>query len=77
MSNPPKPANLSPAEKNKRYAAHGTATITDPGVFLAKVSDFLDNAGSLGDLRDADKRNRLRGKYVPLVPAFAAAADRH
>lgn len=77
VSNPPKPADLSPAEKNERYVAHVTATIDDPRVFLVKVSDFLDNAGSLGDLQDADKRNRLRTKYAPLVPVFARAASQH
>lgn len=77
VSNPPKPANLSRAEKNERYAAHVTATITDPRMFLVKVSDFLDNAGSLGDLQDADKRNRLRTKYAPLVPVFVQAASTH
>lgn len=77
VSNPPKPAGLSPAEKNERYAAHVTATIADPRVFLVKVSDFLDNAGSLGDLQDADKRNRLRAKYAPLVPVFLRAASTH
>ncbi|OZE96523.1 HD domain-containing protein [Rhodococcus sp. 14-2686-1-2] len=77
VSNPQKPANLSPAEKNEHYAAHVTATIADPGVFLVKVSDFLDNAGSLGDLQDADRRNRLRARYVPLVPVFLRAASAH
>lgn len=77
VSNPPTPAGLSRAQKNELYAEHVTATITDPRVFLVKASDFLDNAGSLGDLRDADKRNRLRNKYSPLVPVFLHAAEVH
>ncbi|MGA9874167.1 MAG: hypothetical protein WBQ44_23910 [Rhodococcus sp. (in: high G+C Gram-positive bacteria)] len=42
-----------------------------------KVSDFIDNAGSLSALADVDKRTRLRNKYLPLAPVFHEAARRH
>lgn len=77
VSNPPKPADLSRAEKNELYSAHVTKTITDRRVFLVKVSDYLDNAGSLDDLQDAGTRDRLRTKYAPLVPVFIRAAEVH
>ncbi|WP_186629433.1 HD domain-containing protein [Rhodococcus sp. BP22] len=77
VTNPPRPAGLSKEQKNTAYVEHVKAVIADPRVFLVKVTDFIDNAGSLSALTDLDKRNRLRAKYAPLVPIFQQMALRH
>lgn len=77
VTNPPRPAGLTKEQKNATYVEHVKTVITDPRVFLVKVADFIDNAGSLSALTGLDKRNRLRTKYAPLVPIFQQSALRH
>ncbi|WP_072804156.1 HD domain-containing protein [Rhodococcoides yunnanense] len=77
VTNPPRPSGLTIELKNAAYVEHVTAVIDNPRVYLVKVSDFIDNAGSLSALADPVKRNRLREKYGPLVPIFQDAALRH
>ncbi|QCB52011.1 HD domain-containing protein [Rhodococcus sp. PAMC28707] len=77
VTNPPRPAGLSKEQKNTAYVEHVKAVIADPRAFLVKVTDFIDNAGSLSALTDLDKRNRLRAKYAPLVPIFQQMALSH
>ncbi|MET4049530.1 MULTISPECIES: HD domain-containing protein [unclassified Rhodococcus (in: high G+C Gram-positive bacteria)] len=77
VTNPPRPAGLTKEQKNAAYLEHVKAVITDPRVFLVKVTDFIDNSGSLSALTDLDKRNRLRTKYAPLVPIFQEMALSH
>ncbi len=74
VTNPPRdPAR----DKAEQYAEHVTAAIADPRVFLVKLADFVDNAGSLKYLTDDAKRSKLAAKYAPLVPIFARAAHHH
>ncbi|KQU32030.1 MULTISPECIES: HD domain-containing protein [unclassified Rhodococcus (in: high G+C Gram-positive bacteria)] len=74
VTNPPKDPTRDKAEQ---YAEHVTEIIQDPRVFLVKVSDFVDNAGSLKYLADETRRTKLLGKYAPLVPIFQQAAASH
>ena len=55
------------------YRDHVVSVIDDPGVFLVKFSDFVDNAGSVKHL-DEPTRTRLSVKYAPLVQDFRTAA---
>ncbi|MFC7959702.1 HD domain-containing protein [Rhodococcoides kroppenstedtii] len=64
-------------DKAEQYAEHVTAAIADRRVFLVKLTDFVDNAGSLKYLADDAKRLKLAAKYAPLVPIFVRAADDH
>ncbi|MBY6687267.1 HD domain-containing protein [Rhodococcus sp. BP-149] len=64
-------------DRAAQYVEHVTAVIRDPKVFLVKVSDFVDNAGSLKYLVDEAKRTKLLRKYAPLVTVFEAAATEH
>ncbi len=64
-------------DRAAQYVEHVTAVIRDPKVFLVKVSDYVDNAGSLKYLVDEAKRTTLLGKYAPLVVIFEAAAADH
>ncbi|CRK50448.1 conserved hypothetical protein [Rhodococcus sp. RD6.2] len=77
VTNPPTAPGLDPAAKRAAYAAHVETVIGDPQVLLAKFTDYIDNAGSLGAITDGTKRRRLALKYAPLVPVFAAALERH
>ncbi|QOS62452.1 HD domain-containing protein [Rhodococcus qingshengii] len=51
------------------YQDHVIRAIADPAVFLVKLSDFVDNAGSVKYLSETD-RLRLVTKYEPLVEHF-------
>ncbi|WP_052493092.1 HD domain-containing protein [Rhodococcus sp. MEB064] len=64
-------------DRATQYAEHVTTVIRDPKVFLVKVSDFVDNAGSLKYLADEAKRTKLLRKYAPLVEIFEVAATEH
>nr|WP_296779165.1 HD domain-containing protein [Rhodococcus sp. (in: high G+C Gram-positive bacteria)] len=76
VTNPASPRDLSPTAKNAAYRDHVAAVIQEPRVFLVKLSDFIDNAGSLDVLADEAKRLELRTKYAPLVPVFAETRTR-
>ncbi|OZF45390.1 HD domain-containing protein [Rhodococcus sp. 14-1411-2a] len=75
VTNPPKDAQLSKAEKNAAYAAHVADVIKDTKVFLVKFADFVDNAGSVKYLENEAKRTKLAAKYAPVVAVFASAFD--
>ncbi|MGV8874907.1 MAG: HD domain-containing protein [Rhodococcus sp. (in: high G+C Gram-positive bacteria)] len=75
VTNPPKVAELSKAEKNAAYTAHVADVIKDPKVFLVKFADFVDNAGSVQYLDDQVKRTKLASKYAPVVEVFVSALN--
>jgi (p)ppGpp synthase/HD superfamily hydrolase len=68
---------LSDAQKFAAYAEKVTREIsTSLGVFLVKLVDYIDNAGSLHHTPDADiaKAQRLARKYLPLINPFRHTA---
>jgi hypothetical protein len=73
VTNPAKPHGLSAAQKNEAYRDHVALVVRDPRAFLVKLSDFIDNAGSLHHVADSETRKRLRDKYVPVVEVFLEA----
>lgn len=75
VTNSPKPAGLSGAEKNRLYADHVEGVLGKPQVFLVKFSDYVDNAGSVHHIADEGKRERLSQKYLPLVDIFRRSLD--
>jgi (p)ppGpp synthase/HD superfamily hydrolase len=77
VTNPPAPPDLPEDQRHQAYRAHVVEAINDPQVFLVKVADLVDNAGSLRYLADEDRRRRLARKYAPLVPLFVTALDTH
>lgn len=77
VTNPPAPDGQTQQERHAAYQAHVTEIVADPQVFLVKLADFVDNAGSVRYLVDEDRRVRLERKYAPLVPVFRAAFDAH
>lgn len=77
VTNPPRNADTTAEQRNLDYVAHVSAAISDPKVFLVKVSDFVDNAGSLRHLADEKKRIKLARKYAPVVEVFQRALAVH
>lgn len=77
VTNPPTPAGLTESERHRAYQEHVAEVIADPQVFLVKLADFVDNAGSVRYLDDEARRARLARKYAPLVPTFRAALASH
>lgn len=77
VTNPPSPPGPDDEERLRAYRAHVEEVIADPQVFLVKVADFIDNAGSLHHMVDTGRRARLERKYRPLLPALGAALERH
>lgn len=64
---------LSNTEGGSGYHAHVVdAVSSDPWVFLVKVSDWVDNAGGLHELRN---NSRLVEKYAKLTPVFVEQFD--
>lgn len=72
VTNPEMPKHLAWQEKHKLYRAHVLAVIPDELVFLIKVSDIMDNAGSLHHTakEHPDMCRKLAHKYLPLIPAL-------
>ncbi|MFC4605854.1 HD domain-containing protein [Rhodococcus kronopolitis] len=70
VTNPPKPAGLPVEEKNRGYVDHVESVIGDPKVYLVKLADYVDNAGSVQYIADDGRRERLSRKYRPLVEIF-------
>lgn len=69
--------SLTDAEKFARYWAKVEAAIRScVGVFIIKLTDFVDNAGSLHHTpaHEAPKARRLATKYLPLVAVFRDVA---
>jgi hypothetical protein len=74
VTNPPTPPG---ADRLVVYQEHVTRIVADPRVFLVKVADFVDNAGSLRHLAAGPMRTRLEARYAPLVPVYQAALATH
>jgi hypothetical protein len=70
-------ADASEDERHEAYRAHVTAVVADRQVFLVKLADFVDNAGSLRYMAAGERRSRMTRKYAPLVPVFQAALATH
>ena len=79
VSNPLMPDGMTKEEKREAYAKHIVSIIeNDPGVFLVKFSDFVDNAVGLYHNNIAGKEamiSHLATKYYPVVAIFSAAYD--
>lgn len=68
--------------KNELYKEHISEAIQDPDVFVIKYADFARNALALGNLPEGAKKDKLRGKYGPVIkevflPAFRSMAEDH
>ena len=65
---------MSLAEKHKVYLEHVRKNIqNNPGAFLVKVSDFIDNATGLYHNDTPERRSKTRNqalKYLPVVEVF-------
>jgi (p)ppGpp synthase/HD superfamily hydrolase len=77
VTNPRLPEDMPPEERRRAYAEHVTAAIADPRVFMVKLADLVDNAGSLRHLDDPERRSRLELRYSPLIPALRVAFGIH
>lgn len=76
MSNPITSKYMPASEKNKIYANHVQQAIEYPDVCVAKVCDFLDNAGSLHHnvnkgISDLSIRKKT-AKYLPVCDILTA-----
>lgn len=74
------PKNLSPQEradyKIKCYKDHLISVLNDPRVFIVKLADYVDNAGSLDETFDPNKKEKfakIHAKYVSVLPVFREA----
>jgi hypothetical protein len=68
--------------KNQLYKEHVEEAIRNPDIFVIKYADFARNALALGNLPDGAKKDKLRGKYGPVIqevflPAFRSMAEDH
>jgi hypothetical protein len=66
---------MSDEQKFELYRAKVAEAIRrSVGIYLVKLTDFIDNAGSLHHTPEADapKARRLATKYLPLVDVFRA-----
>lgn len=73
------PEGLTPEQKREYYAEHVRSVISDPGVFLVKFSDFVDNAAGLyhNDIEaNHAKVAHLAAKYLPVIDIFEEAFAR-
>ncbi|MFE6967242.1 HD domain-containing protein [Agromyces sp. NPDC057679] len=72
VTNPPMPQGATRARKHELYREHVADTITDPKVAMVKLSDFVDNAFSLGYTVGQRPQMvlNLATKYTPLVDVF-------
>ena len=77
VTNPLSRADEADDDRLAAYQAHVVAVVARPRVFLVKVADFVDNAGSLHWMTDVARRDRLQRKYAPLVPALVASLAEH
>jgi len=71
---------LSKEQKDRMYLEHVQEQVgSSEEVFLVKVSDFLDNAGSLYYATDDEIPNayKLSRKYLPCVEVFLESLDKH
>lgn len=76
VTNPP-PTSNSEEDRHRAYRDHVANVIADGQVFLVKIADYVDNAGSLRHMVDPERRARLARKYAPLVPTFRTALAEH
>lgn len=73
-------AAYTPEQRRRIYGEKVSESVKkDPGIFLVKLADFIDNAGSLHWIpaERAKTALRLAQKYYPLIDVFAAAAAAH
>lgn len=77
VTNPIGDPTQSAENKRLAYVARVADAVADPQVYLVKLADFVDNAGSLDALSDASKRDRLIAKYSPLVSVFESGLRTH
>lgn len=71
------PKNLSPQEradyKIKCYKDHLVSVLNDPRVFIVKLADYVDNAGSLDETFNPNKKEKftkIHAKYASVLPVF-------
>jgi hypothetical protein len=71
VSTPLNEPGLSKDEKRLRYAHHLDAALDDPGVFLVKISDFVDNAvGLYHNTGSPGMVSHLTKKYLQVTGFF-------
>lgn len=76
VSNPLLPPDMSKAEKRKYYAEHLDIILDDPGTFLVKVSDIVDNAvGLYHNTGSPGMVTHLSTKYLAVLPLFFKRLD--
>lgn len=65
VSNPVMPRSASREERNISYWSHlSNHVVNNPAALLIKCSDFVDNAGSLSQMRDTKRASRMATKYA-------------
>ena len=57
------------SRKVRHYQNHFLEITGDKDAFLAKFSDFKDNALTIDKVKNAKKQEKYIGKYGPLIPA--------
>lgn len=75
VSNPISPPGLTKTERVKRYQRHVEHIVDfDPRSMLIKISDFIDNAGSLHHHYEYDDKSvaYFLDRYEPLIPVYYA-----
>lgn len=80
VTNPIVSACASREEKRKSYLNHLSNTLTDPEVFIVKLADFVDNAGSLDRSFDENKVvmfKHLWTKYDQAWDVFSEELENH
>lgn len=70
LSNEEVPKDLDRTTKNRIYLEHVMEAVKDPEVCLIKLADFSENALSLENVKDPEKRLKLTKKYAPVVDMF-------
>lgn len=80
VTNPIVSAYASREEKRKSYLNHVSNALTDPEVFIVKLADFVDNAGSLDRSFDENKIamfKHLWEKYNQAWDVFFGSLEGH
>lgn len=80
VTNPIVSTRASREEKRKSYLNHLSNTLTDPEVFIVKLADFVDNAGSLDRSFDKNKVamfKHLWTKYDQAWDVFSEELENH
>lgn len=84
VTNPHEPASVrrkqTQEEKHAKYAEQVAEEISaSPDVYLVKLSDYIDNAGSLhhATTEELPGAKRRASKYLPLIPVFQDQLHAH